>query len=688
MRRFILLFLEGLFLIPGFAQNSDVQLVNTGKMYIGEFTSAPACALFIAGDFKVVGDAEIHQAGKTALTGDFINNVESGNVFIPGNKGFFEFCGTKVQHIKGIASKESSYIDFPGLIIDNQTFVADEKVDTAAVLVASNVGISTLDLHLDRGRLILDSDTTDATGSKVAHLYVKGTVTSPVDNPTRNKHEKGLIQVNLATGNSYNEGRIMGFTPPFKTIYSDYFFYNFVSRPTNKGLFGDDYKLIVSPKVSLNSGRGYLVGLGLVPENDPYYEKEWSSVWNGALYTDRFTDRLSFARDFGPESLMKFVNSDSYIADAFSGETINVDDVKIPLEDGWNYLGNPYTTPIDMSSFLEESPVADKWGISRGAASSNDVQCKYYILSQGYGSYDPSDLYSRFKFNVTYLVGQKVGGTIIPEGSNPFLVAPMQLFVVRKNKTSNTNVQINIPEDVRTHGQAKFIRKSNRNAIDNELLIETTDSKTKGYDRLCLVFRADSEVEANRKYEAPKFFNNSGGVNQVYTKNAENKDMTTNVLSASTEKVTMYFKPAAEEQDVLLSAYRLNSLTNFRSVILEDTKNGMTIDLMLNSSYNFISSPADNPGRFVLHFNSPVSVNAEMQSVLEAYYSLGSLYIRNLQEMDLGGTVSLYDVSGVLVLQEVIAEIPVMQIATSLNKGTYILKLAGKRNLVVKIAVR
>ena len=690
MKKLLLLTILSLFYLNGFTQNDNVKLVTKGNVYIGTSSSQTKCALYIKGDYKALENTAIEQIGKTILTGNFLNDITSGHIFTANTNGSFEFQGTKIQHIKGRAKKESCFIDFPNLIINNMTIVNDASKDTAAVVIASNQGVSAKSLNMSRGRLILDSDTITTRTTDIAHLLVKENVIYPTGNDLRPRNEKGIIQIKLATGNLHNERGLIGFTPPFKKIYADYFFYNFLSRPTDSGLFGDKYRLITNPKTGLESGKGYIVGLDIIPKGDPYYEEMWSSQWEGAKFDDRFTNELLLARDFAPESLAKFVSEDITITDAFSGEAINTEDVHVTLEKGWNFLGNPYTTPIDMSSFLLGSVSPDNWGVSRGSQGTFDMPNKYYILSQGNGSYHPEEVYNKFQYNVTYQIGQMVGETITQEGSDTAIIAPMQLFAVLKNENSDKS-EIIIPKSIRTHGDAKYARKSKaqKEPMINELLIETEDLRTGGYDRLCIVFRDEADSKANDIYDAIKIFNNSGGVNQIYTLSSCNKKMLTNVIPLSTEKQIMYFKPAKREQEVLLSAFRMQSLSGVDAVILEDTKTNVFTDLLSNRQYRFMSNPDDTENRFVLHFKAPVSIDDNINELkINMFYNEGQLTIQNLQDADMGSVVSIYDVQGHLMHQEEVNEVPLMQVNKQLGRGVFIVKVKGSRNKIEKILVK
>ncbi len=689
MKKILLIILGGFINISIFSQNTQSSIfVNTGKLYVAE-SSSTDCTLYINGDFKVINNSEIHQKGTTVLTGDFQNNVIQGNVFVTVTDeiGNFEFRGEQVQHIKGTANKGSSFIKFPHLVINNQTSVQTER-DTAAVIISSNIGVETEELNMEKGRLILESEETSLRGTQIAHLLVNNSVTYPDNNESRPLNEKAIIQVKLDVGEIYKERRLIGFTPPFNRIYTDYFFYNFVTRPTSEGLFGDKGLLITNPKIPLESGKGYLIGLSIVPEGDPYYTKEWDSKWNGANFNDRITTKMSFARDFAPTSLTKFVNEDNEITDKYSAEKIRVDNVEVEIEEGWNYLGNPYTVPIDMSTFLKENTTADNWGVVRGTEADCDVENKYYILSQGTGTYEPEDEYEPFKFNVTYLIGQEQGETITQEGTNSALIAPMQLFVIKKNKNSIKN-SIIIPKEIRTHGKVEFMHRSEPKNIYNELLIETEDIDTQGYDRLCLVFRNEGDIKYGDKYDAIKIFNKSGGVNQIYTKTSDDKKMMTNVIPTSTKKIQMFFQPSDKEQEVILKAFRQNTLIDINKVILEDTKTGIKTDLLKDTQYLFTSSPTDRTDRFNIYFSNTTDMDEDFSGDMYVYYrSEGEIIIENLQDIDLGSIISLYDIDGRIILQEKIESNPTTTISVMLNTGTYIVKVNGERNFTKKILAK
>ncbi|MDR1344747.1 MAG: hypothetical protein LBJ39_05270 [Tannerellaceae bacterium] len=630
------------------AQTQKILFSNKGLLYVKD-------SLFIQGEFYAEEKSEISQAGRTVLTGDFYNNVTSGNVFTTAtgaNKGIFEFRGKDSQQIKGSASKER-YINFPDILSIN---MADAS---HTVTMQPNIAATAKKVDIVNGRLVLDSEAKGDTSTVNAHLLVENEVTG----------KAGGIQVNLALGDHFKKKRLVGFTSPFEVLYADYFFFNFLSRPTAKGLFGNDGRLITNPRTALKPGLGYIVGLGIIPENDPYYASALDPRWPDAKYEDRATDKFFFSRAVAKKSFSKYLNEQSspgYI----SGEKLVIGDVTgISLDKGFNYLGNPYMAPLDLTDIVNGSTSSD-WGVA-----DNAIKNGFYVLSQGEGKYENS----MFTFSASYLLRQKVGSTY-----DKNVVAPMQMFIVgAENATS-----MKIPKNKRKHDASSlFLRSAASDEPTDELLIETMDIETGGYDRLCIVFRNEATMKSDDQYDAVKIFNRSGGVNQIFTRSSDNKEMTTSIIPPSTGKLTMYFSPSSTQQQVELRADRLNSLTSVSYVTLEDTKTGVTTDLMRTPSYTFVSSPSDKADRFVLNFNpnhSSIDGNI-VAGTPSASYEGGTLRIQGLRESDKGSDVFIFNMQGQVIYRQPLAQTEPCTINKYLSKGVYMVK---NNATVIKFTVR
>lgn len=451
-----------IFLMTGysaFAQTTYKPVCQvTGKMYVGENSTPTQAALYVGGHIFFSSTTDILQRGKTILLGDFVNNVSGGNIFHSLSDGIFEFKGEKAQHVLGNADKVENYINFPDLIINNRTSVIREERDTSAVFVASNIGLSARNINLVRGRLILESDVindpvTLNEKTSLAHLLVHNVVNYPSDNSRRSIDDKGLIQVDLILREEYGNGGLIGFTPPFKKIYNDYFFFNMVSKPTEENIFGRPPQLYRTPMDSLIAGRGYFVGLGAIPLE--IYDEAMNPEWLAAEPSDRYADKLLFLRDYAPISLMQFVNTDGNIKDAWSAEVINTEDITVTLEKGRNFLGNPFTVPIDLEKIIRGGGYDSEWDININ----EHLENRFIILKEGKSTFkrlgDNIDDPFSYNFVTVYDTISTVQGT---GGNKNTLIAPMQMFIVEKKTEGTTTMKI--PASARTHGNASFLRSS------------------------------------------------------------------------------------------------------------------------------------------------------------------------------------------------------------------------------------
>jgi len=666
--------------VNAFAQTAGI--VNKGKnIYVSKDATSGDPSLYVNGKIQVEGKGNITQNGRTQVTGNFINNVSEGNVFNANSTGTVEFVGKTLQQtISGTAKKAVNFIDFPNLRVYNPN----------AVVLSPDMGASVNDLILDKGRFVIDSKVKDTKLVTNAHLLVKNDVTYQKDMSIIHG-EKGVVQVNLAMGDNYENRKIIGFTPPFAKIHADYFFFNFLSRPVNDKLLGENKELITDPHYTLEAGKGYLIGQGIV-KDDKYYFDNLYSGWQGAKYEDRFQTMFSFAREFGKASLTQFVN----YANASKDEILNVQDVNIKLEAGWNFLGNPFTAPLDLSTFVNDVTAADEWGVTRAKVNNSSkphVRAAFYVLSGGEGTYTPEHKEEPYKFNVSYLLAQKEGSTLQLGGLNTdkLLIAPMQMFVVGVYD-AGAGQTLRIPKAKRTHGDVHFYRSrsAEENSIVNELLIEVKDNTTQGFDRLTVVFRDGASLQSNDQYDAQKMFNRSKGVSQIYTMSSDNKYMTANVVNSTTESVIMCLEPTSQAQQVTLSAHRLNSLSSVNKIVLEDLVTKTQTDIYQNPEYTFTSSPSDRTDRFVLHFLRNVDgiedyINTSVE--MYAHYEAGNLRIMGLAESDLNSVISVYDIHGRMAYQGKVSETPRMDVNVQLVKGTYLVKLAGKRTGSFKLLV-
>lgn len=644
---------------------SQTTLSNSGILTIDAGNS-----LYIDGNLiNQTANANTVLKGEILLTGNFVNNVSAGNLFDSSSNGVFRFIGTSLQTISGSADKTANFIKFPTIEVRNP----------ASIHLDYRMGITVNTLDLTKGKLVLKSASLSSSTTENAHLIVTNSIN--YNRSAGSNAEMGVVEVELALGSS-RATRFTGFSSPYQRMYADYMFFNFLMRPTNAGLFGDTGKTITDIHHTLNAGEGYLLGQDV-------YVMDYIPAYPEALYSERFQDSLVMNR-YNFELKSPSIATHLTVADRYTGESLNISDVTVPLSGaGFHYLGNPFTSPLDLSALLNDAATADEWGVSRGE-SNGDLYTGFWILNNAVaGNINSQTL--RFDIGVNYLVAQRVGGTVSLDPSmQNTLIAPMQLFVVYKFSGGTT--QFTIPAAKRTHGNINYLKSGIANWVEDELLIQVEDQDTKAFDRICVVFRPDADFDASHRYDAFKIMNHSRLVSQLFTEASGGEILTTNVIPHHAKRMPMKLIPASEPKTVRLTAHRLHSLNTPEGVWLEDLLQPQQewINLAENPVYEFETNPEDNSERFVLHFAAAdiTTPKNPMQYIpkLRTSYQNKLLRIAGLTDLDKGADLYISDTQGRVLYHEVL-----LDVGTSFEKildlplGVYIVKIQGNRQFVEKI---
>jgi hypothetical protein len=658
------------FLITG-----QTTFLNTGKMHIGKGSSNDA-ALYVPGDELLTDSSTIVLNGIHQLGGDLITNnlTDKAHGFDPtSSSGKLLMKGTKRQHIttNGLSfDRTKNYLSkIPTLEINNH----------ASVHLSDSVGMSIDTLSLLKGKLILGSRYINDTETRLAHCLIR-------DSVKYNRPDTAVVEVEMAIGNSGKgrEGHFMGFSPPFKRMYADYFTYNYLMAPDETGLFGVSGNTLTYPGYALEAGRGYIIGQNvydLPDENDYWMIPAWNLTPES--YPNRMRDTLLLNRySLKNIHIVDVSNCPITMPDAYTGESVNTGDVTIPLKPGYNYLGNPYTCPLDLSALKQDKASPDIWGVTRDAASANvDIYAGYWILHSGQKT--TVDFASKtFSISVSYDISQAVGST----GATDSL-PPMQLFLIYAYR----DCKLTIPASARTHRNINFLKSGS--SITDELLLEVRDQATEGFDRMCVVFRNHASTNAVDAYDAYKLINTSKGVSQIYTTSPDGANLITSVIPKDEASLPVTLIPSAVEQEVELTASRLETLVSPETVQLEDLKTGDIVDLT-KQSYRFTTAPTDNSNRFILHFKNVLGTAAGISDALYAKphiaYASSEITISGLQKVDAGSRLTITDIQGRILLNETlpanVGETGWVAYRLPLLSGIYIASLSGNRSLTVKFA--
>ena len=721
------------FLLP--AQTSTA-IHSRGAVYCSG-KDAGQTTLYIGGHLQAWGDgssvcAISVEGGRVKLTGDLLNDVprgsSGGTVFVSpssANYGLVEFCGVAPQQITtsgtnhtNIPSKLHNFINFPHVYINNSKHV----------ILDSRLAGKTRDIVLEKGWLVVDSKLAEANvdggvevdavqESVLAHLLVDGDIdykeSSWTSKPDAN--QRGFIQVNLKLANEGGlaQKSIVGFGIPFKEMRNDYFMFNTLLEPqvdgTGAGFLGK--APLTDPTTRMAAGKGYVAGIDLRGNNASDYPE--LDGYQGVIdFSQRAQDgyqfnRHSFASDNNRNKNQ--VNGSDLTSDAYVKEVLNTKDVIVGLKQGYNYLANPYTCPLNIDKLLDENNAQSTWNIhSAEWADGIDMWNRVWVLApNSMAEASASGDITKSKYTYNYQVAMKTGGTYIDNDnvSGVTALAPLQMFVIYSRKDMN----ITIPKAERVMGTTRFLRNSPlENKRRDDFIIEFRDINTRTTDRASIVLRTQQEIAEGNYTNVERLKSSSGEsanntrstmaadfsqshASQIYTKNEAGKPLTVQFLPVeTTQRIVLYHIPSSKGQALNILGRRLDTKDKIRAMWLEDSKYNTEVEITPDMLYQTYSEPTDSYERFTIRFSTEItSIEDEhiTGSNVYAYSENGSIYAQGFEAEDMGSSVELYNINGVL-MASVIADKPKMLLKEDCPAGVYIVKANTQKAKTMKLLVR
>jgi hypothetical protein len=258
---------------------------------------------------------------------------------------------------------------------------------------------------------------------------------------------------------------------------------------------------------------------------------------------------------------------------------------------GWNFVGNPYTSAID----LQAATGWDRTGLDATVYTYSGFTWLTYNYNTGVGT-----------GNQNIAMGQGFFVNVSAVGTGTF-------------KMDN---------DVRVHSNVGYLKTE----ISNIVNIQASGNNIN--DETSILFMEDATIGFDHQYDAYKLYSLDENAPQIYSLASTN--MAVNTLP-ETDWVQLGFK-AGVNGTYTISA-EINEIGN---VVLEDTFTGEMTDLNIGS-YTFDYSINDSEGRFIVHF-SPLGVGDNMNEATNIYSHNKTIYI-NLPE-DTDGYAVVYDMMG------------------------------------------
>jgi hypothetical protein len=342
----------------------------------------------------------------------------------------------------------------------------------------------------------------------------------------------------------------------------------------------------------------------------------------------------------------------------FTG-TLNTGDISIPVTrtyldtsvldqkySGWNLVGNPYPSAIDLSS----SNIT--W---------TNVEQAAWFWNQGAGNYK---------------VWPSGGG-----GAHSQYCPPEQGFFVHCNASvtppAQGNGSLGVKNSARVHNTETFLKSGED--LPDILRIMATGSLNSYQDELSVYFDDRRSQDYESGYDALKL---SGlpEAPQIYTL-ANNQQLSVNALPFSQKNITVPLGfTISKAGSYSLSASALETFASTISIYLEDLKLSTTRDLRLDPEYAFTYDTLDNPDRFLLHFYNPsFGIEDKKADDHVQIYSFGSsVYIRSTDGTMLSGNAFIYDMTGRELYRGYFGSSLLNRITPGINEGYYAVKAVTK----------
>jgi uncharacterized repeat protein (TIGR01451 family) len=315
---------------------------------------------------------------------------------------------------------------------------------------------------------------------------------------------------------------------------------------------------------------------------------------------------------------------------------------------GYNLVGNPYTTYLDLGS----SGVI--W---------TDVDQKAWYYSQLKGNYN------------VYIVGGSSTGTRYAPSMQGFFVHVSEF----KNGSPNYSGTLTFDGSARVvSGDTTFYKAWGA----DELWMTVQKEDDFFFDNAIVNFRPDATEAYDNNLDGNKMWGNEEAP-QLYTVTPDSTYLTVNSLDYTGDQTIIPLNLEVRANGTGSYQMVFNGMETFRpgvNIILEDKKLNSNREIMTNPSYSFNYTEGDDPARFLLHFHNPFfGIEGAKKDHDLVIYSYGiDVYLKDLTGNPEKGDLYLYNQMGQEISHKLVAGITLNKFTFDLPDGYYIVKVITK----------
>jgi autotransporter-associated beta strand protein len=271
-------------------------------------------------------------------------------------------------------------------------------------------------------------------------------------------------------------------------------------------------------------------------------------------------------------------------------------------------------------------------------------------------------------------VGVNGGTPIIPVG---------QSFFVKNVKDQQIHVDpmLNMNNNVRVHNDQGFFKEKEN--IPDMLRIKAFANNYS--DETAIRFLDEATTYYDEEFDAAKMFG-LGDAPQLYTiSDDQHKLCINNMPYNDYEVISIPFGFEMEiDAEATLTFLSIDSFDPSVSIFLWDKITGQKLDIRTADEYTFNHQIENEPERFVLLFNSAVSVDEVASAAAVAYYYERYLHIDFSTDFGNNVSLQLFNAGGQLVYANKINPGKTAHALPDLLPGVYVMQLTGENRVVNK----
>jgi hypothetical protein len=326
-----------------------------------------------------------------------------------------------------------------------------------------------------------------------------------------------------------------------------------------------------------------------------------------------------------------------------------------PDQNGWNLIGNPFTSGVDAESFVFGQDLIGP-GLDKVV---------YFTKDNGYVTYN------------TY--------THVGTGATRYIPALQGFFVHAK---TGRYKRLTIPASGRLSSTGQIYKGTQENVAFPYLKLNISDGVTPNADEAIIYFFDDATTTFDGDYDAYKMLSENPARDQIYTTSSGLKLAINGLPKPASLTVVPLKVWAGETKNYTINVLDLQNLDDFKVTLI----NGVNrIDLKANPNYTF-SATASTLINMAIEFDITTDVNVPEKDLTALWYSNGLISIKTGESgFEDNSTVVIYDINGREVFIKSgfnLGKGETIEIPVHLQNGLYITTVFNDyRKLVKKIAV-